>query len=165
MLIGFALWYWLNKQLEAGVFSGEDSLLGRETRLAWNLLIPTLTIFVLVAARPLEQTFIRSLTDKRFAGSAVPQFVGLENYLNLLTFRLDTVDCKKSNADAPCDTRANGSIRWDPSTASCCARAIARSSTSNLAIGRSPSAAWTMTSSRRFIRRSSSRLFRSPANS
>ena len=113
MLIGFALWYWLNKKLEAGVFSGEDSLLGRETRLAWNLLIPTLTIFVLVAARPLEQTFIRSLTDKRFAGSAVPQFVGLENYLNLLTFRLDTVDCKKSNADAPCDTRANGSIRWE----------------------------------------------------
>ncbi len=112
MLVAGALWYWLNNNIDR-VFSGEDSLLGRETRLAWNLLIPTLTIFVLVAARPLEQTFIRSLTDKRFAGSAVPQFVGLENYANLLTFRLDTVACRKSISDGPCDTRANGSIRWE----------------------------------------------------
>lgn len=112
MLVAAALWYRLNSQMER-IFTGEDSLLGRETRLAWNLLIPTLTIFVLVAARPLEQTFIRSLTDKRFAGSAVPQFVGLENYVNLLTFRLDTVDCKKSITDGPCDTRANGSVRWE----------------------------------------------------
>ncbi len=112
MLIGFALWYWLNNNIDQA-FSGDDSLLGRETRLAWNLLIPTLTIFVLVAARPLEQTFIRSLTDKRFAGSAVPQFVGLENYANLLTFRLDTVPCRKSVTDGPCDTRANGSVRWE----------------------------------------------------
>ena len=43
----------------------------------------------------------------------MPQFVGLENYVNLLTFRLDTVDCKKSVTDGPCDTRANGSIRWE----------------------------------------------------
>ena len=111
-LITFGLWHWLNRNIDR-LFSGDDSLLGRETRLAWNMLIPTLTIFVLVAARPLEQTFIRSLTDKRFAGSEVPQFVGLENYLNLLTFRVDTVTCKKSVTDGPCDTRANGSIRWE----------------------------------------------------
>ncbi len=112
MLIAFGLWHWLNRRIDS-LFGGEDSLLGRETRLAWNLLIPTLTIFVLVAARPLEQTFIRSLTDKRFAGSAVPQFIGLENYTNLLTFRLDTVACRKSISDGPCDTRANGSVRWE----------------------------------------------------
>lgn len=112
MLIGFALWHWLNSRID-DIFIGEDSLLGRETRLAWNLLIPTLTIFVLVAARPLEQTFIRSLTDKRFAGSEVPQFVGLQNYANLLTFRLDTVPCRQSITDGHCDTRANGSIRWE----------------------------------------------------
>ena len=111
-LIAYALWRRLNNRINT-LFSGEDSLLGRETRLAWNLLIPTLTIFVLVAARPLEQTFIRSLTDKRFAGGAVPQFVGLENYANLLTFRVDTVSCRKSITDGPCDTRANGSVRWE----------------------------------------------------
>ncbi|MCY4465894.1 MAG: sugar ABC transporter permease [Chloroflexi bacterium] len=107
-----ALWYWLNRNIDS-LFGGEDSLIGRETRLAWNLLIPTLTIFVLVAARPLEQTFIRSLTDKRFAGSAVPQFVGLENYSNLLSLRIDTVSCRKSDPADPCSTRANGSIRWE----------------------------------------------------
>ena len=110
--VAASLWYWLNNNLES-LFAGDDSLLGRETRLAWNLLIPTLTIFVLVAARPLEQTFIRSLTDKRFAGSATPQFVGLDNYYNLLTIRLDTVSCRKSDPDDPCSTRANGSIRWE----------------------------------------------------
>ena len=112
VLIALALWYWLNSHIDR-IYTGEDSLLGRETRLAWNLLIATLTIFVLVAARPLEQTFIRSLTDKRFAGSAVPQFVGLENYAYLLTIRLDTVPCRKSITDGPCDTRANGSTRWE----------------------------------------------------
>ncbi len=111
-LLSTALWYWLNSQFHR-LFSGDDSLLGRETRLAWNLLIPTLTIFVLVAARPLEQTFIRSLTDKRFASSEVPQFVGLDNYLNLLSFRIDTVTCRKSITDGPCDTRANGAVRWE----------------------------------------------------
>lgn len=106
------MWYWLNKNIEV-VFKGEDNLLGRETRLAWNLLIPTLTIFILVAARPLEQTFVRSLTDKRFAGSAVPQFVGLDNYAQLLTFRIDMVPCRKSAPEAPCETRGNGEIRWE----------------------------------------------------
>ena len=111
LLFGALLWHWFNRNIDR-LFHGEDSLIGRETRLAWNLLIPTLTIFVLVAARPLEQTFIRSLTDKRFAGSEVPQFVGLDNYASLLTIRLDTVTCRKSDEAAPCDTRANGSIRW-----------------------------------------------------
>ena len=112
LLFGVLLWHWFNRNLDR-LFHGEDSLIGRETRLAWNLLIPTLTIFVMVAARPLEQTFIRSLTDKRFAGGDVPQFVGLDNYASLLTIRLDTVTCRKADADAPCDTRANGSIRWE----------------------------------------------------
>lgn len=113
LFISGGVWIWLYRNIET-TFSGEDSLLGRETRLAWNLLIPTLTIFLLVAARPLEQTFVRSLTDKRFAGGAqVPQFVGLDNYSNLLTFRIDTVPCRKSITDGPCDTRDNGSIRWE----------------------------------------------------
>lgn len=112
LAVAFSLWYWLRINI-AKVFHGEDSLIGRETRLAWNLLIPTLTIFVLVAARPLEQTFIRSLTDKRFAGGAVPQFVGLQNYTQLLTIRVDIAPCKKSISEGPCDVRANGSVRWE----------------------------------------------------
>lgn len=113
LLVTGSMWYWMNQNIDKA-FGGEDLLLGRETRLAWNLLIPTLTIFILVAARPLEQTFVRSLTDKRFAGGTnVPQFVGLDNYAQLLTFRLDTVACRKSIDDGPCDTRDNGAVRWE----------------------------------------------------
>jgi len=102
---------WLDRNIEY-IFSGQEMLLGRETRVAWNLLIPTLTVFVLVAARPLEQTFIRSLTDKRFAGQQVPSFVGLDNYALLLGVRLDTVDCRPNDDQTGCETRADGSIRW-----------------------------------------------------
>ncbi|MBN1259212.1 MAG: sugar ABC transporter permease [Anaerolineae bacterium] len=102
---------WLNRRLDY-IFSGKEPLQSREIRQAWNLLIPTLAVFVLVAARPLEQTFIRSLTDKRFAGQAVPNFVGLQNYGNLLGMRLDIVDCRLEEDADRCDLARDGSIRW-----------------------------------------------------
>jgi trehalose/maltose transport system permease protein len=102
---------WLNRRIEQ-VFYGKEQLNSREVRNAWNLLIPTLAVFVLVAARPLEQTFIRSLTDKRFAGQEVPNFVALENYQNLLSARLDLVDCRLDEATGECDVARDGSIRW-----------------------------------------------------
>ena len=108
----FALcFFWLNRHL-GRVFAGKEQLNSREIRNAWNLLIPTLAVFVLVAARPLEQTFIRSLTDKRFAGQEVPNFIGLENYGNLLGVRLDIVDCRLNDAGSACDVGRDGSIRW-----------------------------------------------------
>ena len=67
---------------------------------------------ILVAARPLEQTFIRSLTDKRFASQDVPQFVGTGNYSNLLSIRFDVVECRRDDPTAPCSLRPNGDIRW-----------------------------------------------------
>lgn len=112
MIIVGGVWWWLSNHIGM-YFEGEDLLIARETRLAWNLLIPTLAIFILVAARPLEQTFIRSLTDKRFAGRGVPQFVGLDNYANLLTVRLDTVGCRLDDDTGDCSVRDNGSIRWE----------------------------------------------------
>jgi len=94
-------------------FKGQETLQSREMRTAWNLLIPTLVVFVLVAARPLEQTFIRSLTDKRFAGQGVPNYVGLENYRNLLTFRFDRVECRIDEETETCKVSPNGSIVWE----------------------------------------------------
>ena len=111
VISGF-IWYWFERNMETH-FIGEDRLLARETRLAWNLLIPTLTIFIIVSARPLEQTFIRSLTDKRFAGTELPQFVGLQNYAELLTFRVDTVPCRLDDETGDCSVRANGNTRWE----------------------------------------------------
>lgn len=119
LLLGLAIaggvWYWLNGNIDRA-FHGQDLLIARETRLAWNLLIPTLTIFILVAARPLEQTFIRSLTDKRFAGAGVPQFVGFDNYAQLLGVSFDVVGCRIDEDTGGCSVRANGTIRWESIT-------------------------------------------------
>jgi len=104
--------HWLNRNIDR-IFHGDETLKSREVRAAWNLLIPTLAVFVLVAARPLEQTFIRSLTDKRFAGQEVPNFVGLQNYQNLLGINLSLVNCRLDKESNQCDLARDGSIRWE----------------------------------------------------
>ncbi len=112
LLIPFSAAYlWLNQNLKIQ-FKGHEKLSSQQNRVAWNLLIPTLVIFVFVAARPLEQTFVRSLTDKRFAGQEVINFIGLENYRNLLSLRFDVISCRRDDLNQ-CITRSDGSIRWD----------------------------------------------------
>ena len=108
---GLALW-WLRGAVEI-VFLGEEQFASRETRSAWNLLIPTLAVLIVVAARPLEQTFINSLTDKQFASRSVPQFVGMDNYSKLLSLRVDEVECRREDDTGECRTRPDGSTRWD----------------------------------------------------
>jgi len=109
-VLSLGLW-WFRKHIKV-FFQGTDSLKYRDRRMAWNLLIPTLVVFVFIAARPLEQTFIRSLTNKRFASPEVPAFVGLDNYQDLLTFRLDTVECRVDEETDDCILAGDGSIRW-----------------------------------------------------
>jgi|GEM_PF-165981 len=101
-----AVWWWLTKNRDLVYDNGEETIASRESLVAWNLLIPTVVILILVAARPLERTFIGSLTDRTFAGSQdeVVQFVGVQNYTRLLSFRLDQVDCVRDEADE-CTTR------------------------------------------------------------
>lgn len=109
-LFALAFW-WLHRNINH-IFVGRESLGSRETRLAWTLLLPTLAVFVLVAVRPVEQTFIRSLTDKRFASREVPNFVGLQNYQKLLGIRFDLLTCQIDDTTQQCSTRPDGSIRW-----------------------------------------------------
>ena len=112
---GLVLWLalrWLRGNTER-VFVGREQLGQREARVAWNLLIPTLIVFVFVAARPLEQTFIRSLTDKRFASPQAPNFVGLQNYQDLLGVRLDVTGCRPGAATGECATQRDGAVRWE----------------------------------------------------
>jgi trehalose/maltose transport system permease protein len=104
--------FWLNETADI-IFLGEEPFAARETRSAWNLLIPTLAVLIIVAARPLEQTFINSLTDKRFASRNVPQFVGLDNYEKLLNVRFDEVGCRRDETTNACRRRDDGSIRWE----------------------------------------------------
>ncbi len=104
--------FWLSRMMNANLFEGEETLSTRDTRMAWNLLIPTLAVLIIVAARPLEETFITSLTDKRFAGTRTVNFVGLDNYTRLLGFRLDTVDCRLDD-EGECVIDSQGKVRWE----------------------------------------------------
>ena len=117
LLLGLAaipLWIagrWLSSA-GSGVFVGQETLSARQARTAWNLLLPTLVVIIIVAARPLEQTFINSLTNKRFAMSTVPEYVGLDNYTKLLSLRFDEVECRPGDVADTCQTSTDGDIRW-----------------------------------------------------
>jgi trehalose/maltose transport system permease protein len=90
-----------------------EPLPAREMRSAWNLLLPALVILVVVAARPLEATVITSVTDKRFASSDVPNFVGLQHYRELMTLTVDRLTCRRAD-DGTCEVGPDGNVRWDP---------------------------------------------------
>jgi trehalose/maltose transport system permease protein len=111
--IGLAFW-WLDRVID-DLFIGEETLSSRRTRFAWNLLIPTLALLVFVAARPLEQSFFRSLTNDQFSTSQPTKFVGLDNYSRLLSVKLTTVSCMKDPATNTCKKSANGLISWNRS--------------------------------------------------
>jgi trehalose/maltose transport system permease protein len=96
------------------LFAGEETLSARQTRFAWTLLVPTLVILALVAARPLEQTFIKSLTDDEFGTARPARYIGLGNYQNMLSFKFATVDCRQ-DGNGECARTPDGSIVWEPS--------------------------------------------------
>ena len=67
----------------------EQTLGGRQTRLAYLLLIPTFLILVVVAFYPLGRTFMASFTDELFAHpGAIVHNVGLDNYRQLLSVQI-----------------------------------------------------------------------------
>jgi trehalose/maltose transport system permease protein len=64
---------------------GTGDLAKQEERLAYILLVPTLVILFIIAFYPLGTVFANSLTDRRFASADPVEFVGLDNYINLLS--------------------------------------------------------------------------------
>ena len=62
-----------------------SKLVQAQTRLAWVLLAPSLLVVVLVALVPLLQTIAQSFTNARLASERPVSFVGLTNYVNLIT--------------------------------------------------------------------------------
>ncbi len=103
---------WLSRVLNF-IFEGDETMTTRDTRKAWNLLITTLAVLIIVAARPLEETFITSLTDKRFAGTQAVNFIAFDNYTNLLGFRVDAVDCRIDTETNECQRDNDNRIRWE----------------------------------------------------
>lgn len=105
-------WSWLRQNVETQ-YQGQETLLSRQSLLAWNLLLPTVAVLILVAARPLERTFIASLTNQVFAAAEedVTEFVGFQNYTQLLGFRLDIIGCERYD-DGGCVVDDDGSIDY-----------------------------------------------------
>ena len=56
----------------------------RQTRLAWLLLVPSLAVVAFVAIYPLGKTVYQSFTDQQFLALEPAQWVGLQNYRDLL---------------------------------------------------------------------------------
>jgi len=93
-------YWWLGNNMTA--FVGQETLEQASSRSAWNLLVPTIIVLLVVAMRPLEKTFIASLTDDTFAAGAdeTVTFVGFDNYARLLGFRLDALSCVQDETGA-----------------------------------------------------------------
>src|SRR5919199_2365201 len=62
-----------------------SKLVQAQTRLAWILLAPSLLVVAFVAFVPLVQTISQSFTNARLASERPVSFVGLTNYINLIT--------------------------------------------------------------------------------
>lgn len=65
-----------------------SSLQREEERLAYILLVPTFLILFAIAVYPLGQVFYNSLTNEKFASAQETEFIGLENYRNLLSITI-----------------------------------------------------------------------------
>ncbi|NDJ61387.1 MAG: sugar ABC transporter permease [Chloroflexi bacterium] len=109
VVFAVAFW-WLNQNFEL-YNVGKETLTQASARVAWNLLVPTLIVLVVVALRPLEATFVASLTDERFAagGESEVNFVGLENYARLISVRFDVVECTRTDGGA-CEVDDDGEL-------------------------------------------------------
>src|SRR5215470_6048180 len=55
----------------------------RQTRLAWLLLLPSLTVVALVALYPLGKTVFQSFTNQEFLALEPTKWVGIDNYRTL----------------------------------------------------------------------------------
>lgn len=106
IVVAAAGYQWLGAHEDA--FEARETLSDTSARTAWNLLVPTLVILLLVAMRPLEATFIYSLTNTRFASTQEAEFVGLDNYAQLLGFRFDSIACERAAAGGACALDADG---------------------------------------------------------
>ena len=82
---------------------GTSELARREERTAFWLLVPTFIVLLLIGIYPLGQVFISSFTNQRFAAGndTVSEFVGFQNYSNLLTMTIRQVPVETNDAGEP----------------------------------------------------------------
>lgn len=73
---------------ERSIRSGPSKLARGEERSALLLLLPTFLIILLIAIYPLSRVFYSSFTNERFASATETEFVGFDNYRQLLSITL-----------------------------------------------------------------------------
>lgn len=94
--------------------TGRSDLAKREERLAYWLLVPTLIVLFLIAFYPLGSVFYNSLTDREFASGQEPQFVGLENYAQLLSLTITELPPRLDDAGQPEVDPETGEQLYEP---------------------------------------------------
>lgn len=70
---------------------GSGDLAKQEQRLAYLLLLPTFIILLAIAIYPLGSVLVNSFTNNVFASAQPVEFVGFENYRNLLSMTVKQV--------------------------------------------------------------------------
>ena len=73
---------------------GISELAKVEERTAFWLLAPTIILLILIAIYPLLRVFYLSTTNKRFASSQPVEFVGFQNFRNLLSLTMRELPAK-----------------------------------------------------------------------
>ena len=77
------------------------TLASGEQRLAYWLLVPTLVVILAIAFYPLGSVFYASFTNDTFASAAETEFVGFENYSDLLSLTIAELPQATDDAGQP----------------------------------------------------------------
>jgi trehalose/maltose transport system permease protein len=93
---------------------GMSEVAKREERLAYLLLIPTFVVLFLIAFYPLGSVFYNSATDRVFASGQESQFVGLDNYANLLSFTIRQLPAKVDESGQEVIDPDTGEVDYEP---------------------------------------------------
>jgi trehalose/maltose transport system permease protein len=79
----------------------QSQLAKGEQRVAYWLLLPTIAVLVAIAFYPLGSVFYSSLTNDTFASDVETEFVGLQNYSDLLSITIVELDPELDDAGNP----------------------------------------------------------------
>lgn len=74
-----------------------SALAKREERMAFWLLVPSLLLLLIIAIYPLGRVVQLSFTDKRFASDKKIEYIGTNNYSNLLSMTIRELPLKKDD--------------------------------------------------------------------
>lgn len=91
----------------------QTELAKEEQRLAYWLLVPTLVILLAIAFYPLGSVFYKSFTNDTFASDVATEFVGFDNYSELLSITFVQLDPKLDESGNPVIDTDTGAAEYE----------------------------------------------------